>query len=115
MWKEIELADKKNCYWSEEIHAHSGHLSHAHGYLPLCLLLRVLLSDDDVVVVMLLLSRKSCGRAKKFEVRKGVRELALRLGTAQSRCVLRPIFTESGHTTTRCYGGASRSREAEDV
>lgn len=52
---------------------------------------------------------------RNLEVRKGVRQLALRLGTAHSRCVLRPIFTESGHTTTRCYGGASRSREAEDV
>lgn len=52
---------------------------------------------------------------RNLEVRKGVRELALRLGTAHSRCVLSPIFTESGHTTTRCYGGASRSREAEDV
>lgn len=42
---------------------------------------------------------------RNLEVRKGVRELALRLGTAHSRCVLRPIFTESGHTTTVAMEG----------
>lgn len=47
---------RKTVHSSEEIHAHSGHLSHAHGDLPRCLLVRVFLGDDDVVVVVLLLS-----------------------------------------------------------
>lgn len=47
---------RKTVHSSEEIHAHSGQLSHAHGYLPRCLLVRVFLGEDDVVVVMLLLS-----------------------------------------------------------
>lgn len=107
---------RKTVHSSEEIHAHSGQLSHAHGDLPRCLLVRVFLGEDDVVVLWCCCC---LGRVvvvpRNLEVRKGVRQLALRLGTAHSRCVLRPIFTGSGHTTTRCYGGASRSREAEDV
>lgn len=42
---------RKTVHSSEEIHAHSGQLSHAHGYLPRCLLVRVFLGDDDVVVL----------------------------------------------------------------